>query len=98
MDCILEKDNVIVKFDKHLDMTSIQDAFIMLKKAFDYNKPILLQVNEITRLDTAGLQLLLSFYLAAHEKKITIQWEAPSAILVEIAKILNLYKLLKLSL
>lgn len=97
MDSISKKDRVIIKLNKHLDIASIQELFLILKKALDTQQPILLQANEITRIDTACLQMLLSFYLACQEKKMTVEWESPSSIFIEIAKILNMNQLLKLS-
>jgi len=98
MHCENEKDTITIKLNKHLDISSIQDLYHILKEAFELNHSVILQANEVSRIDTAGLQLLLSFYLTSQEKNITIQWQNPSPILINISNTLNIDNLLKLPL
>ena len=51
---------------------------------------IVLHADKVSRVDTAGIQLLLALVKATRERSIDVSWDAPSAKLQEVAGILGL--------
>ncbi len=68
----------------------------ILKKVFDTNKPILIDASKISKIDAAGMQLILNFVLEASRKNLSINWQSPSEVLIEKAFILGMNRLLDL--
>jgi len=58
------------------------------------NDHITIQASEVTRADTAGIQLLHAFVVAAKERQITLDWDSPSEKLCLAADILGMKKIL----
>lgn len=57
---------------------------------------ILIKASEVTRADTAGVQLLYAFVKAAQEHNIKLDWHEPSAKLCSAASILGMEQILGL--
>lgn len=79
-----------------LDRATVLDQRELLIKTLELKKPIIFMSDKIERIDTASLQLLLSFVKKATHENIMITWETPSNTFVEAATLLGLRELLKL--
>jgi len=59
----------------------------------DHDK-VVLQGKDVSRADTAGVQLLLAFVNSAKERQVELYWEHPSEKLLAAASVLGLQKAL----
>ncbi len=96
MDCQLENQHIVVNCGRHLDTESIQHQQEVLIQALATKKPIIFRANEVSVANTAAMQLLLGFTLAASRQNVRWEWEEPSASLVHVASLLGMRELLKL--
>lgn len=96
MDWQIEDQHIIIRCGSHLDKESIQDQREIFIKVLAAKKPIIFYANDITKVDTAGLQLVLSFTLAASKHNIAWEWREPSSVLMREADLLGMRNLLKL--
>ena len=96
MECYDNGTFCIVDCGIYLDINSIATLKNILLQAISVKKPLIFHSNEITRIDTAGLQLLLSFTLELKKNNLSWQWEKPSSTLIKTARILGMSKLLKI--
>ena len=51
---------------------------------------LIVTADKVSRVDTAGLQLLLALVQSSKEASITVAWESPSVSLIEAADVLGL--------
>jgi anti-anti-sigma regulatory factor len=91
-----ENQNIIIHFGKYLNLTSIEIQKNVLKEVLATNKPIVFEAREVSQVDTAGLQLLLSFTIAAAENNISWEWIEPSYTLIQCSNLLGVRELLHL--
>jgi ABC-type transporter Mla MlaB component len=89
-------DENLVDFGSTLTIAEATQHKNVLLQALKLAKPIVLKADKIEKIDTAGLQLLLSFIKSAAQKNIPWQWQTPSSLLKEKASLLGIIDLLKL--
>lgn len=58
---------------------------------------IVIHADGVVRADSAGLQILRAFVLAAHQRHISVEWDHPSARLCTAAEILGMNSALGLA-
>lgn len=68
---------------------ALHEEFEALVNEKDCEK-VVLQAQDVQRTDTAGIQLLLAFVQASHDRQISVGWDAPSEKLCNAATLLGL--------
>lgn len=96
MECQNEEGYCSINLGTSLKIASIHDQQKILSSALSYNKPIRINGSEIIQIDTASLQLLLSFILFINEKRLAWEWQTISPSLISIANIIGMHELLQL--
>lgn len=94
----LEEKKTTVDCGLQMDISTVEEQKVILLQALQPKNTIYLHTAEISAIDTAGLQLLISFCLTADQSQITWRWMNVSEKLLEIAQLLGADKLLKLPL
>lgn len=97
MDWQDENEHIIVNCGQRIDLESVQDQRDLLIKVLALKKPIIFKANEVIKVDTAGLQLFLSFTITATSQNISWKWETPSSTLVQVSNLLGMKELLRLA-
>lgn len=84
----------IVHCGPHMDLSSVVAQKETLLQALHIKKSICLEASEISKIDTAGIQLLLNFVLAAKDANIIWYWKNPTTQLINISKLLGVDRVL----
>jgi ABC-type transporter Mla MlaB component len=84
----------IVHCGSHMDLSSVVSQKETLLEALHIKKSICLEASEISKIDTAGIQLLLNFVLAAKDANIIWYWKNPATQLINMAELLGIDRLL----
>jgi len=79
-----------------LDVGETRAAYGRLGEALMRALPLELVASELERVDTAGLQLLIVFLRAAHERGLSLNWRDVSPALAGSAQLLGLVEALEL--
>ncbi len=77
-----------------VNLLSVVEQKAILVQALQIKKPICLEAGEISKIDTAGIQLLLNFILTAAKANLRWRWKNPSVHLVSISELLGLDQVL----
>lgn len=72
-------DTTTVQFDTRLTIAEVPDWYARLLPLLLAGKPLILDLQGITRIDTAGLQLLCCFAAEAARFQIMLDWQAVPA-------------------
>lgn len=86
----------IIVYEEILTISHIQLQQTTYKKVLQLAQPVILQISAINSVDTASLQLLLSFLLAAKQQGIICTWQGYSSALYCAALLLGMEQLLGL--
>ncbi|HXH54706.1 MAG TPA: STAS domain-containing protein [Gammaproteobacteria bacterium] len=87
---IEEKSNeTIVYCGSEVDLSSVVDQKEILLRGLQIKKPICLEASEISKIDTAGIQLFLNFILAASKENIICYWKNPTSKIIELSELLG---------
>lgn len=97
MECIIGNDSTIIKLGQSFDITSVNENFSILKDLLTTNHAIQIIADEVTRIDMAGLQLLLSFYLACQQNKVSLHCQKFSSALQTAIELAGMHPLLALT-
>lgn len=89
-------DRTEIRLAGRLGVSDTVEAHRRLDAALTRNRPISLDAANLSGVDTAGLQLLVAFYLAAHARGLNPHWTHASPALREGATLLGLEVLLDL--
>lgn len=84
--------NVEFQLPETLTIASIQPLHEQFEALIEDKNcdAILLKAADVQRIDTAGVQLLYALVMAAQERQIPLNWQAPSASLRQSAQVLGL--------
>lgn len=94
MDCVHENRHIIVNCGERLTLENIQHQKEILIDVFNSDKPIIFDAHDLDIIDTASLQLVLSFILTASRQGIKCEWRDPSPSLKHLSKLLGMQELL----
>jgi anti-anti-sigma regulatory factor len=72
-----------------LTISGAQDLYDTLQSALRAPGPVVLDATQVTRIDTAGLQMLCAFVRDAQASGMVVQWRQPSPALENAARLLN---------
>ena len=81
-----------IVFDKTLDITKVFDFHKQLNEHLNDKKEILLNAEQIEKIDGAGMQLILAFIISAEKLNLQVSWSGTSDAFNESAKILGVTK------
>ena len=82
--------------EESLDITTVTELHSLLVQVLAAKQPVVLEGAEVTRVDTAALQVLSAFFQDARAQGISVCWQAPSETLRHSAALLDLTTLLEL--
>lgn len=85
-----ENNNGLITFDDTLDITMVASYLERLSQLLNEQKSIVLNGENIERIDGAGLQLLVAFFKSAESLHIPVQWQGCSEALKKSAKLSGL--------
>ncbi|MCU7835508.1 MAG: STAS domain-containing protein [gamma proteobacterium symbiont of Taylorina sp.] len=80
----------LISFDDLLDITMVADRYEQLSQLLNEHKSILINAENIERIDGAGLQLLTAFFKEAKSLNISLEWQSCSEALKNSAKLSGL--------
>lgn len=96
MDIEQLEDHTVVHFGNQMDNNTVVDQQVELLLVLQLRKPIHITANTLSKLDTAGIQLLVNFCRTAHIQGISLEWQAVSPALKNTAALLGAEQLLGL--
>ena len=67
-----------VVFGTVVDISQARALYESMNKLLSRNRPLLMDVSGIERIDTAAIQLLVVFHRSALDRGVEIQWKSPS--------------------
>ena len=73
-----------------MDVASAEQVHVTLEAALEKGLPIELNGEKVSRFDTAGVQLMVSFFAEAAKQHIKVIWKTPSDSIREVSEFLNL--------
>ncbi len=81
-------------FDAELDITGVLPVHEKLNELLNHQKQFVLNAENVTKIDGAGLQLIAAFVLAANKLNLQVSWTGVSEIFEKNAQILGLTEIL----
>lgn len=85
-----------IDFGEVLDISFAAKFHSQLKDEVEINGSVRFVTTNLTRIDASCLQVLASFMSYANENDIQIEWNEPSDVVIEAAKLTGLTQCLKL--
>jgi anti-anti-sigma regulatory factor len=79
-----------VRFEPVLDVAHARALHAQLGQAMGKAVPVVLDVSQVVRVDTAAMQVLTAFQQAARDRGIPLQWSGTSHALEEADRLLGL--------
>jgi len=83
-------ESLVVECGEMLDISRVSEFYAELKMVLEDDKAIELDGSKIERIDTAGLQLLVTFCQQLKAKNRPVQWREPSEALQRSAQLVGL--------
>ncbi len=90
MEACIQSDKTIINLGSLLKISNIEEQKNFYLQTIETCDAVALHGDLITSLDTASLQLLLSFILTASARNITVQWLSASAEIQHASKLLGI--------
>lgn len=87
---------VNIRCGEVLDISAVADLYQQLNHALEQEGVVNLQADSIERIDTAGLQVFVSFIQEMKRRDRVLHWQDPSEALMRSANYLGLKKILLL--
>ena len=91
-----EHSQVVVPCGEVLDVAGVAEFKAQLQQHMADQRPIALDASQLTRIDGAGLQLLVAAFQDAGQSQCELSWQSPSESLLAAASISGLKKALNL--
>lgn len=79
-----------ISCEESLDIRQVDELKPKLLQALEAEQAITIQAQKVERADTAGLQLLATFFIDARARELAIKWDAPSETLIKAANLIGL--------
>ncbi len=84
------KSNIILKLPAELTIAEVTEFTPQFIAYIDENEEIILDGSEVNRIDTLGIQLLLSALMYVSKQKKSYIWHKPSSIIYQSVKQLGM--------
>lgn len=94
MKLLEQETETIIELEESLKLSELK---AVLQAAIEIKKSIIVRASDVTEINTAEIQLLLSFCLTAVKNKIECKWEGMSPAILNAWTILGMQKLYKLN-
>ena len=91
-----DENETILNFGSQIDMSTVEEQRETLLSAIEAKKNLVFGAQDLKRLDTAGLQLILSFCLTLKKENLTWHWKETSQCLEELADLMGATQVLEL--
>jgi len=85
-----------VNLEPILDIRHVEKLHNALDAALAEKKSVLLLADKVEKIDTAAMQILLSFIQQAKKQSIGVTWNTPSKVLYDYAQLLGIHQALQL--
>jgi len=85
-----------IKLDGVVNIAKAETLFHEMEEIVRQNHPVKIYAPEVTRVDTAALQLIASFIAHMKNAGTTVEWDGVSNELIAAAKLLGMEQALKL--
>ncbi|MBV1877510.1 MAG: STAS domain-containing protein [Pseudomonadales bacterium] len=86
-----------IELPERLDIACVETLHLEMEDAFSSGQSLRLQGARVTKLDTAGLQILEAFFEEARKHHQQVEWLEPSNTIMEVAGFLQLKSQIGLS-
>jgi anti-anti-sigma factor len=86
----MAEESVSLLLEKHLEMKNVQELAERFAAALAEATRVVLDGSVVSRIDGAGLQLLMAMVHTARQRGVEMAWRQPSATLREAAALLGL--------
>ena len=90
------KETLTFKLGEVIDISMVNSLYDALKLLLNEANSVIIDAGEVKRLDTAAMQLLLSWYNESQNRNIKVTWKNAQGIFTNSAELLGLSKLLQL--
>ena len=80
----------VISCEECLDISLAQDLYGRLQQALEAKRPVVIDAGQVTRADTAVLQLLCAFFQDVQASGMEVQWQQSSPALENAARLLGL--------
>lgn len=84
------KSNLILKLPAELTISEVSEFKLQFVEYIDKNEEIILDGSDVNRIDTVGIQLLLSALMYVSSQKKSYIWHKPSSIIYQSVKQLGM--------
>ena len=85
-----------INLEGAVNIAKVESLHHEMEEAFKLALPTIIHASDVSRADTAALQLLVVFIKSMHQAKVKISWSGVSDELVAAAKLLGLEEVLNL--
>lgn len=92
----VESGKTVINCEPTIDISSAQNLYDHLKNAIDNDHDVEINAGDVTRVDTAILQVFIAFTLESKTKGVMVEWGAVSDAFYASAKLLGLENILNL--
>ena len=79
-----------------VDISKVSEMYQRLNEALEQEGPVSLHAGAIERIDTAALQMFVSFFQEVKKRHRDVSWKAPTEVLLRSAKFLGMSQILLL--
>jgi ABC-type transporter Mla MlaB component len=73
-----------------MDVASSEQVHVALEAALEQDQPVELDGAKVVRFDTAGVQLLMSFFAEAEKHHLDVAWKETSSMISEVMTFMGL--------
>ena len=80
----------VVELPERLDISCVESLHLELEEVLSVGNNIHLDASKVSKLDTAGLQVLKAFYDESQKRQVNLAWISPSATMIEVTSFLDL--------
>jgi anti-anti-sigma regulatory factor len=87
---VTDSEAIVVECGEVLDISRVAEFYAELKMVIDENKPIELDAANLSRIDAAGVQLLVALCQKAKVESISLTWKQVSESLHRSASLIGL--------
>lgn len=83
-------DVVVVELPERMDIAAADSTHVTLENVIQEGKPVTLSAANVNKVDTAGVQILASFFAEAKQHHIDVRWRDASETILNTFTFLNL--------
>jgi phospholipid transport system transporter-binding protein len=80
----------VIPCEEALDISTVSELRALLLPLLEQQQPVVLSAAQVTRVDTAALQVLSAFFQDARSRDLAVRWQEPSEAVQRAARLLDL--------